>query len=240
MYVYDKDVAIDRIQDISIWRYMDFWKFLKVINSSSIFFATVDMLGDNNEGRFPNGVLPYIDEHLKTKEKGTFNKTVRNLLFKFLEQDSKDTTLISSWTAADNESFAMWKMYAKDRLGVAIKTSFNGLKNSFKNTKEDVFIGQVEYYDETYKGQMLGKFPTILTKAIYYSFEREVRCIIQLNDDKKKAPKNIHVDLTELIEEVYLSPFAFESGLLELVEILRAKHDLNFDIKMSGVNDSWL
>lgn len=237
MYVSHEDIAIDKIQNVDIWRYMDLWKFLKIVNSSSLFFAPIDMLGDNNEGKMPDQVFQFMKEHDKRNNRNdNFVEVYRD----FMEQYSKNKTLISSWTAADNESFALWKMYAKDKLGVAIRTSFEGLKNCFHKTDEEIFIGQVEYFDKKNPAYNFGKFPTVLNKHIYYNFEREVRCLNVLGDDEEKAPKNIPVDLNILIEEIYLSPSAFESGLHELIEVLRDKHDLKFKINMSGISDSWL
>ena len=157
-----------------------------------------------------------------------------------MEEISINKTLISSWNAAENESFALWKMYAKDKLGIAIKTDFERLKKAFDYAIEDIYIGEVSYFDKENPKYDLGKFSTLLTKNVHYSFENEVRCLTRLEDEENLKSKNIKVNLNELIDEVYLSPFAFESGLHEVIELLKDKHKLNFNIKMSEISDSWL
>lgn len=238
MYKHNEDIEIRNIQNMPLWRYMDLWKFLKIINTSSLFFPSVNLLGDQLEGRIPKEVYSYMKEHeAKNGRTDTFIKVYKE----FMESYSRNSTLVLSWNAADNESFALWKMYAKDRLGIAIKTNFDRLKESFKNTEEDIYIGEVKYYDKRKPIYDIVSFSTLLTKHIYYSYEKEVRCLTRLKEEEKGINfKNIGVDLNTLIEAVYISPFAYESGLKEIIEFLKSKNNLSFDIKMSGINDSWL
>lgn len=164
----------------------------------------------------------------------TYNKT-------FIEGKLRKETLILSWNANKNESFAFWKMYAKEKLGIAIKTNIGRLRESFKSAEENIYIGEVRYYDDENPKYKTGNtFYTFLTKNNYYEFESEVRCITRILQDDKQTTKNIKVDLNELIEDVYISPFAEKRGLIEIIEFLREKHNLNFNIKISGVNDTWI
>lgn len=63
---------------------------------------------------------------------------------------------------------------------------------------------------------------------------------MRVENEKNPGFRKILVDLNELIEEVYISPFAYEAGLYEIVEFLKEKHKLNYKVKMCGINDSWL
>jgi len=238
MYTEHERLNTNGIENIPLWRYMDLWKFLQVINSSTLFFSSVSLLGDKAEGKFPEKVFKRMKDHeFKKNNHDNFSHYYRE----FMEDIAINSTLILSWNSAKNESFALWKMYAKDKLGIAIKTNLNRLKQSFSSCTENVYIGEVEYYDNDIPDYKIASFSTLLTKHNYYSFEKEVRCLIRLEESEKGADfKQIKVDLNELIEEVYLSPLAFESGLHEIVEFLMIKHNLNFKIKMSGINDSWL
>ncbi|WBL23847.1 DUF2971 domain-containing protein [Zunongwangia sp. HRR-M8] len=237
MYVKHEDLRTENTSELPLWRYMDLWKFLKIINSSSLFFPSVGLLGDQMEGKIPELVYLGMKEH--DKQNGRDDSFV-DVFKNFMEDYSRNKTLVLSWNAAKTESFALWKMYAKDKLGVAIKTDLKSLKKCFNNTKEEIFIGEVSYFDENKPEYNIGQFSTLLTKHIYYNYEKEVRCLTRMKDDENLTFKNISVDLNELIREVYISPFAYESGLLEIIEFLREKHKLNFEIKMSGINDSWL
>jgi hypothetical protein len=45
-----------------------------------------------------------------------------------------------------------------------------------------------------------------------------VRCIADLPYDDKSSYKLIDVDLNDLIEEIYISPFAYETDIIDMIE----------------------
>lgn len=151
-------------------------------------------------------------------------------------------TFSCSWISNNTESFAMWKMYAKEKLGVAIKTDLDSLKASFATAKEDIYIGEVAYYDNEHPYYETGNtFYSFLVKHNYYMFESEIRCIFEAKtSDPPSTYRTIEVDLNLLIKEIYISPFAYDKGFAEILEFLRQKNNLNFKINKSGVNDKWL
>lgn len=238
MYTHHPEFVIEKTAGIPLWRYMDFWKFLQLINTSTLFFPNVEMMGDQNEGKIPEKIFKMmLEEDEKIGRQNNFATNYKN----FIEKRLRKKTLILSWNANENESFALWKMYAKEKLGIAIKTNYDRLKNSFKNAEELIYIGEVRYYDDKNPKYKTGNtFYSFLTKNNYYEFESEVRCITTLSNDDEKTTKNIIVDLNELIEEIYISPFAEKSGLVEIINFIKEKNELSFDVKISGVNDSWI
>lgn len=238
MYTEHPEFIIEKTKDLPLWRYMDLWKFLKLINTSEIFFPNVEMMGDQHEGKIPQKVYEWmLQEDEKLGRKNNFAQNYKG----FIENRLRKKTLILSWNANQNESFALWKMYAKEKLGIAIKTNFERLKKSFKNADENIYIGEVRYYDNNKPAYKIGNtFYTFLTKNNYYEFEAEVRCITEISNDETTTTKNVKVDLNELIEEVYISPFAEKTGLTEIIEFLKEKYNLNFKISISGVNDTWI
>lgn len=228
---------VDKTKNTPYWRYMDLWKFLHLINSSEMFFPNVEMLGDQHEGRIPEKIFKMMVE--KDEKDGITHKAAEN--YKRMTESLRKKTLIVSWNANRTESFAMWKMYAKEKLGIAIKTNFERLKKAFENCEEDIYIGEVRYYDDENPSYRIGNtFYTFMTKHNYYEFETEVRCLTEIAHEDESLFKNIKVDLNELIEEVYISPFAFETGLDGIIEFLKKKNNLSFKISVSGVNDTWI
>jgi hypothetical protein len=237
MYTEHPEFTINKTKEMSLWRYMDFWKFLKLISTSNLFFPNIEMLGDQHEGKIPEKVYQMM---VKDKRLGgeKFAKDYRG----FIETNLRSKTLICSWVASEKESFAMWKMYSKEKLGLALKTNHERLKTSFKNSSENIYIGEVTYYNDEKPSYKIGNtFYTFLVKHNYYDFEYEVRCITEIGDsDKGITFKNIAVDLNTLIDEIYISPFASETGFIEIIEFLKSKYTLDFKIQISGVNDKWL
>lgn len=239
MYKEHSTFKIEKTKEQPLWRYMDFWKFLQLVNSSTLFFPVAELLGDQHEGRIPEKVYKIFLED--DEKKGRTNRLTQNYQFT-LEKRLRPNTLISSWTASEHENFAMWKMYAKEKLGIAIKTDFEGLKNAFQQYENDIFIGEVFYYNNQNPKYELGNmFYSFLVKHEYYRFENEVRCISSLKKEEEHLNfKNIPVDLNSLIKEVYISKFAENIGLRNILEKIKKEKALKFNISISGVNDNWI
>ena len=214
---------------------MDFWKFLNLLETKSLWFSNAVGMGDNHEGRFSHFVLSQMVE--QDKQRG--NKMNENIN-DYLESNLRLETLISSWRYAERESFAMWKMYSKEKTGIAIKTDLESLKKSFDATKRDIYIGEILYINENDYYYTTGNlyFP-FLTKLDYYSFENEIRCITSCNNEEEKTSKLVEIDTNILIKEVYISPNT-KPEFKKLLEIIKREYSLDFEIKFSEVNDSWL
>ncbi|MGY5353556.1 DUF2971 domain-containing protein [Wenyingzhuangia sp. IMCC45467] len=218
-----------------IWRYMDFWKLLNLLETKSVFFSNSDNLGDNNEGRIPHFILERMIED--DKEKGVkVNENLNN----YLEKNLRKNHLISSWSYAERESFAMWKMYAKDKTGVAIETDLNSLQKSFNKTSRIIYIGEVNYInEENYHFSTSNMFYPFVTKLDFYQFENEIRCITITQEGEVPESKLVEVDLNTLIKKVHISPNS-KPEFRKLIELLKHEYKLNFEICYSKVSDSWL
>lgn len=221
-----------------LWRYMDFWKFLNLITTSKLYFPNVTMLGDQYEGRIPEKIYQMmIAEYIRSGKTEQMAKELRS----FIENELRPKTLVSSWSANHKESFALWKMYSKDKLGIAIKTDYESLVKAFEPSSEDIYIGEVMYYDDKKPYYKIGNtFFSFLVKNNYYDFESEVRCVAEVSHSEDFTYKNIEVNLNELIKELYVSPLAEKTGLLEIIDFLKTKYSLKFEVNISGVNDSWI
>lgn len=218
-----------------VWRYMDFWKFLNLLETQSLFFSNSDNLGDNYEGRIPSFILERMFEEDRINET-TNNKETND----YLESHLRKNHLISSWSYAQRESFAMWKMYAKDKMGIAIETDLDSLKKSFNNTSRDVYIGEVNYInDKNYFFSTKNMFYPFITKLDYYKFENELRCIILTYDEDITVSKLVPVDLNILLGKIHISPNS-KPEFRKLIELLKKEYKLNFEVCYSAINDSWL
>lgn len=221
--------------DKPIWRYMDFWKFLNLLENKSLFFTNSNNLGDNNEGRIPSFILERMLQ--EDKAKGNHRHEELN---GFLANSLRKLHLISSWSYAERESFAMWKMYAKDKMGIAIETDVDSLKEAFKNTSRIVYIGEVKYINEDhFSFSTSNMFYPFLTKLDFYKFENEIRCITVLETNEIEESILVEVDLDILIKKVHISPNS-KPEFLKLIELLKKESGLKFEICYSKVSDSWL
>ncbi|MDU8885203.1 hypothetical protein RXV94_03460 [Yeosuana sp. MJ-SS3] len=214
---------------------MNFWKFLNLLETSSLYFSNAENLGDNNEGRIPEVVYQMMIE--QDNENGNTNNQDT---YEYIENNLRKETLISSWTYHDDESYALWKMYAKDKMGIAIKTDIPSLRESFNETDRLIYIGEVKYFDpKSFHYSTTNLYYPFLVKLKYYSFENELRCITSCTQDELKENKLVKVDLNKLIKEVYISPNS-KPEFKKLIELLSQTYNVNFKVNFSKVNDKWL
>ena len=239
--------------DASLWRYMDFTKFLALLEHSSLFFARVDKLGDPFEGYLPTRVL----ENLRN----TFNNNsdpADNIYWNITQvfRTFAAFTLVSCWHESSQESMAMWKLYSKEADGVAIKTTFASLSESLQ-CDEDVFVGRINYVDydaaspigilddedRLFKGPsadpLLKLRSSFFHKRKAFEHEKEVRALHPLSmwglfpgGMTKELPepdcgvgKNLRVELPQLIKQIVVSPIC-PAWMVELVESAAARHNL--------------
>jgi len=130
----------------------------------------------------------------------------------------RDFTFINCWTINRNESFALWKIYLGGaRSGVAIKSTVGKLKKSLKEDSPDLFIGKVNYTDRFSKYPP-SKEQLTLTKMPFYTYEDELRVFYTAPDDFESLESDpvfeefsgwyTNINILELIDKIYLSPFA--------------------------------
>lgn len=230
--------------DAILWRYMNFTKYVSLLDKQALFFARADKLGDSFEGSYSK-----VNEALRPKLYDSLPKGTLQGLAKLMKENRRNT-LINCWHKSVHESEAMWKLYAREEDGVAIKTDFNSFKNSFKCEKE-IYIGEVDYVD--YKKHFIPEknlFSAYLFKRESFKHEQEVRAICSiferdgivfenLNNDHIIGV-NYEVDLSILIKEVVVAPFA-QDWFLDLVKSVTTRYKFNINITRStqAENPTW-
>tara|TARA_R110001583_G_scaffold192190_1_gene358435 strand:+ start:1570 stop:2418 length:849 start_codon:yes stop_codon:yes gene_type:complete len=157
---------------------------------------------------------------------------------------------VNCWHSNRVESEAMWKLYSDDGKGIAIKTSVERLHNALK---EQVFgkkiqIGKVRYLDFsdtnlTPKCCVVDGNISPLIKRSSFSHENELRCFIvnQVPSDNieyyRPSADIVPVDLNELIEAIYISPFAKEPFISSVFAIC-GKYQIEDKVIKSTLLDS--
>ena len=132
----------------------------------------------------------------------------------------------------------MWKMYAKDKMGIAIETDLEALKNSFAVTDRIIYIGEINYINENnYYFDIGNMFYPFVTKLDFYHFENEIRCIIVTRENEEPNNKLVEVDLNILIKKIHISPNS-KPEFNKLIDILKKEYKLDFEVLYSKVNDS--
>src|SRR5918912_1195284 len=164
-------------QNVKIWRYMDFQKFVSLLDAY-LFFRKVKMLQDNYEG-----TLPVFARLVKASMSSLFsNGNAYTNYVDGLLKLLKATTLVNTWHINEVESAAMWHLYSNNNAGIAIQSTYERLSESFNNNKEnDVWISTVKYID--YNKDLSGLsniFEAFTCKRLSFQHERELRAFTSL------------------------------------------------------------
>lgn len=234
----------------SVWRYMNTWKFSKLIDESSLYFPNATKLTDHYEVSIPNSV-----EKQKRQELMKLGLSGRDLedemaSFNWSMNPMKNLVLINCWSVNPHESYALWKIYlGGEKNGVAIKTTVSKLRRSVENGgdvyPEEFFIGKVKYKKHLNNDE-LSRLSVITTKKPFYDFEKELRLFVlnyPLSEGGVVPPydikvgRSVRVKLTELIHEIYISPFADSKYRAEINDMVKNSGLSNLLIKESEIRD---
>ena len=237
---YDNPEFQTPADDAKIWRFMDFTKFVYLVDKNSLYFARVDKFEDAWEGaitkpmsqlrnNWVNRLHPYISNQFKK----SFNLKKKPMAYQF--------TYLNCWHINEYESAAMWKIYADINYGVAIQSTFERLCGSFQNYPNQVQIGKVEYIDYNNATVNMNNFLKLyLSKRKSFEYENELRAIIVIppTNANWEYPEgiNVNIDINKLIEKIYICPKT-EDWFLDLVKSITKKYNLDKEIIRSSLAD---
>ncbi len=238
-------------ENIKVWRYMDFTKFVSLLYKRSLYFCRVDKLGDPFEGSLTKMNVKAREDFIKECWKGQIGeKQIAGLIErepKFNEK-ARQSLFVNCWHMNEYESAAMWKLYLKSNEGIAIQSTYKRLKESFNNnSKDNVYIGRVKYID--YGSESIPRdsfFRAAMHKRKSFEYERELRAMIWDTDifghifgperEVDIDGKYVGFDLEVLIEKVHLGHDT-EDWFEELVRSLAKKYCMSIDVKRSDLDD---
>jgi hypothetical protein len=245
--MYKQHPVFESPQDLNtkIWRYIDFTKFVSLLDKSALYFSRADKLGDPFEGSFSKVNVKLRPEIYKDKIPQDQLENMSQAYFKFIK-----FTFINCWHLNEYESAAMWKLYLKSNEGISIRSTFSRLKECFKDDKHDVYIGKVKYID--YEKDWLPEgnlFYPFVHKRKSFEHEQELRAVV--NVIPPAAIKNetfdlsmtsqddgiaIKVDLDILIESIYVAPTS-PPWLFDLVRSVSKQYKINKEITQSSLDE---
>ncbi|RJW22732.1 DUF2971 domain-containing protein [Lachnospiraceae bacterium TM07-2AC] len=213
--------------DEEIIRYMSLSKFMSLLTFKELFFTNVKVFEDAHEGEIPASFFKGWNENFEEGYKNIQShiNPVRNVY-------------ANCWNKFNGqESYALWKIYTDEDSGVAIKTTVGKLKKALNNKKIKVY--EMKYIDSFENKNISVRFPKfefheVLSplREVYkikpYSYEEEIRALfLEISDEE--PGKMVEIDLNELIETVYVSPFA-KKWFSDLIRETIKKYGLNKEV----------
>jgi hypothetical protein len=208
--------------DQRIWKYMNLAKFMSLLETKSLYFCKADKFEDVFEGKIP---IKFFHGWLKEHQD----------IYRTIHEKLKDRTFINCWSLNDEESYAMWKIYASRNNGLCIQTTIDKLNKSFNDIEKKPQIARVKYIDFKNDKILLDKLNTYefySYKSKVYEYENEVRAILIL--DKDMECKDLPVDLDMLIDNVYVHPAASE-WFINLINSIFKTYRLEKEVKHSSI-----
>jgi len=223
-----------RNENTKTWRYMDFTKFVSLLDKSSLFFTRVDKLGDPFEGSCPEKVIKFWEKKLGTRYPQGFYEHLNRY------------TAVNCWHLNKYESAAMWRLYLKSNEGIAVQSTFKRLKDSFRDKGHAIFLGKVRYidYSSLVDPEEVFTYPVIYKRKIF-RHEQELRAVIRKLPRKGFSPRSkptiregiyVPVDLDVLVDKIYLAPTS-PAWQFELLKSILEKYELNKEVVQSKMDD---
>jgi hypothetical protein len=232
--------------DATLWRYMDFTRFVALLEHRALFFSGISGFPD----RFEASLTPRLTAQLEAMG-GQALDDWRNW---------PRLTFLNCWNEDAHENVALWNTYASAAGGVAIKSSLNRILQALHPDDsglippDELHAGRVRYVD--YATATIphdnANWP-LLHKRLGYRFEHEVRLALwpqrllrageAVNDQAPVtaavplAPSgyDVGLDPNVLIEAVVVAPDAPE-WLLELVESVARRYGVTGTVVRSDLD----
>lgn len=208
---------------------MDFPKFVSLLEESALYFPQIKNLGDPFEGSISNrmveGFRDVPDEH-----RGRVESNLQTIGL------ARSLVRASCWHMNDEESAAMWSLYAQRGQGIAIRSTIGRAKAAVQDTPEEVYIGLVQYFNyDTDDIPWDNSMKTAHCKRCSFAHEREVR--LTVFDPGSDSPGTlVKVTLPELIEGILVAPQS-PNWLERLVQRVLNRYGINMDITRSRIEE---
>lgn len=226
-----------------IWRYMDFTKVVDMLNSGSLFFANADQFDDPFEGSLTvkdfDERYDYYQALMGEETASIFSEG--GIYSKFCAKNNKKFG-ISCWHMNEYESAAMWKLYVTTNEGIAIKSTFNRLKNVLEETRLNILLGTVKYIDYD-KETIPEDNSRYLYKRKSFTHEQELRAVIPKENENnlnlvsdKEHGIVVKVNLPKLVETIHVSPDS-PLWLTNLIKDTVKKFEFSFSVVNSKLDN---
>lgn len=127
----------------SLWRYIDLYKYLDLLQTAELHLTRADQMEDRWEGAYSNvNVAARPDLYAEHWE--MMSKTMP-----LMYQYARTHTYLNCWYMGDAQSYAMWKLYDAAGKGVAIRTTTGTrLKSALVGDHRPALSGaSVQYVD---------------------------------------------------------------------------------------------
>lgn len=189
-----------------VWKYMDLFKYLHLLETKCLFFLRVDKYQDLYDGFMPDITSDNIPKLFEGMQASPDLCEALNKSYK----KARSFSYANCWSICDHESSIMWDAYSKKYGGVSIKSTFQRLSSSIIDER-DIHISPVFY---NFPNIQIGNvYLPLFSKRPPFKDEREIRLFYAPSESVHPREQtndinsvDVKVDLEILIEEVFFHP----------------------------------
>ena len=219
-----------------LWRYFRPERFSQALRESTLYFASAPQFPDKFEGASAVMAPDFpVDPRFTEMD-----------MMERVNYDFRQFHKISCWHRSEHENMAMWQIYASEHKGVAITSTAERLRQSYKPYRikptygtEDLWAGPVEYKDLTQIRLSSRGRQRYFCKHLPFYWEREFRLLISLesaSDLGVMTPDNgvlVEFDFNAMVESIMVGP-GLTSDEIEMVRKEAIEAGLGDRIKKSS------
>lgn len=211
--------APEPAQDLVLWRYLDFPKFLDLLVTQTLKMPRASLMEDGYEGVQGSAAADAAVQSWKEAKMPSYlrhaslNQELKEAFF------WRDRTYISCWNSFSTENAGLWRIYGDDR-GVVVKTTWGKLRGSLSGKSDcvpQVFYGMVDYRRFDQDPRLTSSYTDqFFAKRVEFVHENEFRLVAHdasvehdyNQPDASHLPMfaTLQSDLNILIDELVVSP----------------------------------
>lgn len=221
--------------DVPLYRYMDLYGLLSLLTEEKLKFTNLSEFEDGFEGRPPLRNTETFHADFRAGE--YFSRPVDEVQkLRHRLEHSRYKTWVTSWQQSERESSLMWRVYASEQNGVAIRTNANKLLSAL-DSRYKYTAGPVQYIDYLKEAIAEEEYVAFsFHKQNGYRSECEFRvAIFEPATNTGLHPYLVETDLASLIESIVVSPWANEWQVNALKSAIRALDYNPALVKRSGI-----
>jgi hypothetical protein len=226
--------------NVRVWRYMNFAKYVSLLQKSSLYFPQLKILAKTD---------PYEGTTTKKEFDKIENGDTTAIHSQKYRRIGLSTTYVNCWHMSEAESQAMWKLYSSSYdEAVCIQTTYQKLVDALPDIPEvasnHYFIGVVQYINHHVDEMPPNNgFYPVMHKLKSFEHEREVRIVYWKRDPGTEKPDlldayppgiQVPININSAIESIIVSPIA-ATWFFDLVKNVTEKYGVELTVSQSSL-----
>jgi hypothetical protein len=201
------ELSVPNDPDAPIWRYVDLFKFVAMLNEGGLYFCRADLFKDTFEGTFTPQSIDTYRKHLATVAPHLSATTWPEIL-----SNIRKNSYVSCWHLSEVESADLWRLYGNT---IAIRSTYRNLCRFLPLDRFD--IGMATYIDYVNDHPDVSHTAApLFFKRDSLAHERELRAVTQIHtfEGDRQVPdptpgfegQYALGDLNDLVVELVVAP----------------------------------